>query len=97
MSLSAWQIDQMWESETAELWERLNAPDPYEKQLKESAKRMDKCLEAVNTAICHLMDAQSELSETPMEAKVGSLLDAFYALEDDIQSLRDKYERGQRE
>lgn len=95
--MKAWQIDAMWEAEAAAEWERLNAPDPYEQEMKDAAIDMKLSGEGTDQAIKYLMDAQGELEGTPMADKVGSLIEALEELECDIRSLAEKYGKGERE
>lgn len=93
-----WQLDLMWEGESARIWEEQNAPDPYETQMKNAAIDM-KCAcgdTGISKAIYYLMDAQEELKGTPMEDKVGSLIEVLEDIECDIRSLAEKYGKGKR-
>ena len=95
--MTGWQVQEMWEQDTAALWERLNAPDPAEKQMKAAAVDMQMANNLIDQAENNLVSAIAELSDTPMEDKVNSLLDALMDLRIEIRLLAEKYERGERE
>ena len=95
--MTGWEVQALKEAEDARIWEELNAPDPYEKILKEAAKDLEKARAAFTEAIDRLADASSVVSETPMQKKVDSLYEAAEDLKCEIWSLRMKYERGERE
>ena len=97
MSLSGWQVQAMWEADAAAEWERLNAPDPAEKYLKEAAGDMGKAIDLMDKAENFMVDAISDLDGLPMADKVSSMLDALMDLRIDIRVLKEKYERGERE
>ena len=90
-------VDAMWESDAAAEWERLNEPDPYEKQLRDAALDLSLAIEPISKAEDYLMDAVADVSETPMEAKVVALLDSLEDLEYSIKALQEKYGKGERE
>ena len=95
--MTGWQVQAMWEADAAAEWERLNAPDPFEDQMKKSAVEIREAVKAIETALYRLVDAGYELEDTPMMAKV----DSFYEELDDIQfslkMLAEKYGKGERE
>ncbi len=90
------EIDLMYENECARIWERLNAPDEFAKQMQEaslplcaSAALIDKAEEELSAAISHLWD-------TPLERDVDELLDRLQDLRIDIQELAKHYRKGER-
>lgn len=85
------------EAEDARVWEEINAPDHYEKQMKDAALEMRLAIEQISKAEDYLMDAVADVSETPMEKKVAALLEAMEELECDISILQEKYGKGVRE
>ena len=94
----AWQdVDAMWESDAAAEWERLNEPDQYEKQLKSSAEFIKQAYELLDKAEDRLAEAMAELSETPMEYKIGSFFDQVSDMRCDLNAIAEKYERGERD
>lgn len=90
-------VDAMWEADAAAEWERINAPDPCEAQLKLAAKAMTEAAHFMDVAEDHLYDAAADLYETPMEAKVGSFLDQLQDLRIALQLLAETYGKGHRE
>lgn len=95
--MTGWQADVMFETISAEEWERFNEPDPAENQMKEAADSLEVALDRINDGIDWISDAVSILSETPMADKVQSILDDFTKLANDLEGLKDHYERGERE
>ena len=95
--MTGWEVQEMWESETNALWERLNEPDPCEKEMHDAAADMKKSGKMIDKAEDLLVGAVSSLSGTPMEDRVQSLLDSLIDLEYEIRTLADKYEKGVRE
>ena len=90
------EIDLMYEDECARIWEEMNAPDQYAKQMQEaslpmfaSAELIDKAEEELSAAISHLWD-------TPIEVDVDDLLDRLQDLRIDIQELAKHYRKGER-
>lgn len=95
--MNGWQVQAMWEADAAAEWERLNAPDPCEKEMQKAAVDLRFATDLMDKAENSLYDALSELSETPMEDKVTSFLDDLQNLRIALQELAEKYGRGQRE
>lgn len=95
--MTGWQVQEMWERDTAALWERLNAPDPAEKYMQAAAVDMRQATSLIDKAENYLVGAIGKLSDTPMEDKVNSLLNSLMDLRIDIRQLAEKYERGERE
>lgn len=95
--LSGWQVQAMKEAEDARIWEELNAPDPYEEQMKKSAVDIQDAANFLNIVTDRLMDAMSELDETPMKAKIESFYDQLEEIRIDLRIIASSYERGLRE
>ena len=95
--MTGWQVQAMKEAEDARIWEKLNAPDQYDKVLKDAAKDLEKALTAFETVIDRLADASSVLSETPMQAKIDSFIDSLEDLKYDLCVIKIHWERGERE
>ena len=92
-----WQLDLMIENERNRAWEELNAPDPYDSALKDAAKEMEKAIADLNGAIENLVGASAELDETPNQPKVDSLIEALEEIGCDLRSMKEHWERGERE
>ena len=92
-----WQLDAMWQAEAAAEWERLNEPDPAEKQMKEAAKHISEGLSEIDSGLDKISEAVSALYDTPMADKVQSFLDSIEDLAVDLGLLKNHYERGERE
>ena len=95
--MTGWQVQAMWEADAAAEWERLNAPDPFEDQMKKAALELRLAVEQINKAEDYLYDAICELAETPMEAKVESLLQDIEDRHAEIRMLAEHYGKGERE
>ena len=85
------------EAEDALAWENLNAPDPFEKKMKDAALEMRLAVEQVGKAEDYLADAVSCLRETPMEDRVMSFLNDIEDIHIGIMLLAEKYRKGVRE
>ena len=95
--MTGWEVQALKEAEDARIWEELNAPDPYEKQMRDAALEMKQAIDQIDKAENFLVDAIAALDETPMEDKVNSLLEALEDLNCDINMLQEKYGKGERE
>ena len=95
--MTGWEVQALKEAEDARIWEELNAPDPNEKQMRDAAIEMRQAYDQINKAENFLMEAVAAVSETPMEDKVNSLLEALEDLNCDINMLQEKYGKGERE
>ena len=95
--MNGWQVQAMWEADAAAEWERLNAPDPCEKQMKSAAVDITEASHFVDIAEDRLGEATAELYGTPMEAVVESWLDQLENIRFELKSLAEKYGRGERE
>lgn len=95
--MTGWQVQAMKEAEDARIWEELNAPDPYEEQMKKAAVEMKVSAELLDRATNYLMGAVSELEETPMQDVLASLLDEIEERRILIKRMAENYERGVRE
>ena len=95
--MTGWEVQALKEAEDACIWEKLNAPDPAEKQMKEAAVSMKQAEELISKAEDYLIDAVYTLEGRPMSDRVGSLENDLEDLRYSIKELREKYERGWRE
>lgn len=95
--MTMWQTELMEEEARNQMWEDLNAPDPYELVLRRAAKELEKAISLLDSSIDRLYDAESDLSETPMQAKVESFIDEVTGIKSDLMKIRESWERGERE
>ena len=95
--MNGWQVQAMWEADTAAEWERLNEPDPAEQEMKEAAESLQSALNDIDSGLDWIADAISSLDGTPMADKVQSFLDDFEKLANSLEDLKSHYERGERE
>ena len=95
--MTGWQVQAMKEAEDARIWEEQNAPDKYEKVLKDAATDLEKAHTAFEIVLDHLADASSVLYETPMQAKIDSFIESLEDIKYDLWAIRLHWERGERE
>lgn len=95
--MNGWQVQAMWEADAAAEWERINAPDPAEREMKDAAESLQAALDNIDSGLDWIADAVSKLDELPMADKVQSFLDDFENLANGLKTLKDHYERGERE
>ena len=95
--MTGWEVQEMWEADTNAEWERLNEPDPFEKQMETAAKSIRSATECLDKATSLLLDAVSDLYETPMEDRIASFYDQLRELRMDLNRIAERYERGERE
>lgn len=72
--MNAWQVDEMWETESGRLWEELNAPDPNQGRYEAAKIYMGFALDLLNKAVDSLIQAADEVDGLPLENKVLSLV-----------------------
>ena len=95
--MTGWQVQAMWEADAAAAWEALNAPDPAEREMKDAADSLDVALDKIDDGLDWISDAVSKLGDYPMADKVQSFLNDFQDLVNKLETLKDHYERGERE
>ena len=91
-----WQLDIMFENESARLWEHLNRPDPEEDRMKKAAVDLRAACEFLTFASDRMADAMNVLHDTPMADRVKSFLQNQEEMTIDLYDLCEKYERGNR-
>lgn len=98
MTIATWQdVDAMWQADAMAEWERLNEPDPFEKEMIKAAVYLNNAIENLDKAVDKIIEAQSELEGSPMEDVVGSYVIDMENIISNLKSLENNYERGQRE
>lgn len=90
-------VDSLVEADRAREWERLNKPDPYEKQMKSASKDILEASSFVSVAEDRLTDAYYELEGSPMQKTVEDFLEKLSEMRCDLKALSEKYGRGERE
>ena len=95
--MTDWQLQEMWENDAAAEWERITAPDPFAKQMKNASVGMKDSAKLIDTAEDRLMMAIRYLRNTPMADRVISILDGIMDLHSDLEFMASKFERGERE
>lgn len=95
--MNAWQLDLMKDQQDGEEWDKLNAPDPCAEALKNASVGIREAEWHLSKAVDMVNDAAAFLNDTPMQAKVLSLMDQIEEIECDLRAMYQKYERGVRE
>lgn len=72
--MNAWQVDEMWETESGRLWEELNAPDPNQGRYEAAKIYTGFALDLLNKAVDGLIQAAYEVEGLPLENKILSLV-----------------------
>ena len=90
-------VDSLVESDRAREWERLNEPDPFEKQMKSASKDILEASSFVSIAEDRLTDAYYELEGSPMQKTIEDFLEKLSEMRCDLKTLSEKYGRGERE
>ncbi len=90
------EIDTMYEAESARIWEELNAPDKYEKQMKEASIDLCSAASIIDKAEDELSAVVSDLYETPLCDVAQELLERLMDFRYEVQDLAKRYGRGER-
>ena len=85
-----------WQSAGKE-WEALNADDPFEKEMKQSAKTLKSAIGHLDKATDYAAEAAKELKGTPMEDQVLSYLNELEDIMSDIKAIQENFAKGWRE
>lgn len=91
-----WQLDLMYENESDRLWEKLNAPDPYEKEMKEAAIDIWDAADKLDSAEEELSAAFADLYDTPLRDSISDYMEKISDIRYELYDLAKKYERGER-
>ena len=95
--MTGWQVQAMVEAERANVWEDLYAHDPATERMQEAAESIKTALSNIDNGLDWIADAIAKLDETPMADKLQSFLDDFESLANNLENLKNLYERGERE
>ena len=95
--MSGWQVDAMWEAESARIWEDVNAPDPFEKQMITAAGTLKSAIDLLDKATDWVAEAAYDLNGTPMENLVACYEEQMESILSELKSLQEKYGRGIRD
>lgn len=72
--MNAWQVDEMWETQSGRLWEELNAPDPNQGRYEAAKIYTGFALDLLNKAVDSLILAADEVEGLPLANKILSLV-----------------------
>ena len=71
--MSAWQVDEMLETESGRLWEKLNADDPNEGRYKDADICLQNARGLISMAVDYMVKASECVRGLPMEDKILSI------------------------
>ena len=94
--MTGWQVDAMWEAESARIWEEMNAPDPMEGKMISAASALANAIQHLDKATDWVAEAAYDLTGSPMEHVVGSFEEQMESILRELKALKEKYERGVR-
>lgn len=92
-----YEVDSLVEADRAREWERINEPDPFEKQMKSASKEILEASSFVSIAEDRITEAYYELEGSPMQKTVEDFLEKLSEMRCDLKALSEKYGRGERE
>ena len=72
--MNAWQ-EEIYEAETAKLWEDLNEPDPDEERIERAKKDIKEAIKHLRDAADWLGEAADDVEGLPFENRILSFLD----------------------
>ena len=87
-------IDQMYEAESARIWEELNAPDPNESKYRAAAGSLKKAAEALNAVLDNLAQGVEDAAGLPLSDKIAFYLNDFEDRQCDIKQIMERALRG---
>lgn len=96
-TLKASEIDFLVESECSRAWEELNAPDPFENQMRSASKDVLETAGFLSIAEDRITEAFYKLEGSPIQETVGAYIEKLSDMRCELKSLAEKYERGIRE
>lgn len=71
--MSAWQVDEMLETESGRLWEQMNAVDPNEERYKDADIYLQNAKDIISKAVDYIIKASECVRGLPMEDKILSI------------------------
>ena len=92
-----WQLDLMRDQADSKAWDELNAPDPCAGALKNASVGLREAEGFLSIATDRMNDSAAFLNDTPMQAKILSLMDQIEEIGCDLRAMYGKYEKGVRE
>ena len=95
--MNNWQLDLMRDQADSKAWDELNAPDPCAEALKNASVGIREAEGSLGVAVDKMNDAAVFLNDTPMQAKILSLMDQIEEIGCDLRVMYGKYEKGVRE
>ncbi len=89
-TVADWQLDLMYESESARMWEEQNTPTDGEK-LRLAGKSLDYAISDLNEGCDRVNEAAELLVDTPEGDRVVSILDDMKKVLKDLAEMRDAW------
>ena len=88
------ELDQAYEAESAELWEKQNSHDEAWDKALEAVGYLNPAIEQMNKIIDTLSLAKEEISGLDVEYRLGSLMDSYEELVCEFEKLRKRFIEG---
>ena len=90
-----WQMDMMYESESARMWEEQNEHDRNWDKMLEAVGFLNVALEQMNKVTDSLVGAKEEVENLPCEYKIGSLIESYEDLICEVEKIRQQFINGE--
>lgn len=88
-------IDNLWESESARIWEEQNAPSKDEAKYLAASKELKNAVVALNTVITALIKAENAADGVPLADKVAFFARDFEDRQCDLNRMMEKALRSE--
>lgn len=92
--MTAQEIEEAWASATNEEWERMNAPDPNAKVLREAGQILQTAYEMLDQATDIATEAEDVVWSMPVRDRITSLIDEMNGTRAEIRKLAAELQRG---
>lgn len=88
-------VDNLWESESARIWEEQNAPSKDESKYLAAAKELEKAIKALDQVIDALVEAENAADGVPLADKVAFFARDFEDRQCDLKRMMEKAQRSE--
>ncbi len=89
------EIDLMYESESAKMWEEQNAHDRDWDRMLEAVGYLNVAIEHLDKATDSLIGAKEEIEGLPAEYRLGSIEESLEELNCEIEKIRQRFISGE--